>query len=428
MSFKTNHIGTTLARQFDRSLEIGGGWLKVDLKYFVKGSSWLLAQQTTGAVFGFLLSLIYSRFLPKQTFGQYNFVFSFIAIFGGFANPGMFTAAVRAVAQGREQIIRIASWRTFRWAILSAIPLGLIGIYYLLKTSPDWSLAQAFFLAAVLAVPYWTFNFHNAYFIGTNQLKRMFICSLFSTMVFFAAMSYVSIFSLSVVNMVLASLGSNTLTFLIINRKIFRQLPQKKALKADLHYASKLNDVRIFAALIAFSDKIILGKLIGFEAIAIYSFSQIMPEQIKMTLKNIAVLALPKLSQTTIKGRKRRFYFNLVGYFIFCSVIAILYVLLAPTLFSLFFPTYGESVPLTRITAVTIATAPVLIVSSLFESQATIGLIRLFIYSSYAFQAVTFFVFTLIWGLMGSVLALSLTSVFSFLIALIILEKSHLLD
>ena len=55
--------------------------LELDVRYFTKGSFYLTLNQVFGIIIGTLLSIIYANHLSSTTFGQYNFVLSFVSLF-----------------------------------------------------------------------------------------------------------------------------------------------------------------------------------------------------------------------------------------------------------------------------------------------------------------------------------------------------------
>jgi len=410
-----------MKKKINSLLDYGSRILEVDLHYFAKGSFWLTANQAVSAIIGFLLSLVYARFLPKVVYGQYVYVFSFIYFFGNFAYPGMSTAVIRAVAQGREQIIKGASKKTLPWALISAIPfLGLAG-FYLSKTPPDLKLFKTFLVCFFLTIPYWSFRFFNDYFIGARKFKQFFTISTISQIIRFAFIGIAVLSFSSIFYLVVIALAANTVLHFIFSQWTRRQLKPSGLMEKDFAYAKGLNDIRIFANLTQFLDKVIVAKLLGFEAVAVYSFAQIIPEQIKVLLKNFSILALPKLSQSNIIKKKKKFYQKLLQFTFFTSFLILVYLLLAPLIFRFAFPKYIEAVLPSQILAISLITTPSLIISAFFESQADTRSLRLKIYPTSLIHLLLMTFLTLRFGLIGTIAALVLSRFFSAVLNILLL-------
>ena len=74
-------------------------YLGTDMIYIAKGSSWLFLSQIVLGLISFLTLLIFSYFLPKEVFGTYRYVLSFVSILAIFALPGINTAINRTIAR-----------------------------------------------------------------------------------------------------------------------------------------------------------------------------------------------------------------------------------------------------------------------------------------------------------------------------------------
>lgn len=412
-----------MKKTVNRLLEKGSQIIGIDLPYFVKGSFWLTSIQAASVLSGFLLSLVYARFLPKVIFGQYAFVFSFVAIFSGLAYPGMDTAVVRAVAQSRDQIVKQASLKVLPWVLIAALPfLGLSG-YYALKPEPDFVLILAFFSCFIFSLPIWSLRFYESFLVAKNRFKLLFTISLVTNVLTALTMASVAVVFTHTLPLVIASLTLNALLAIIFSQIVFRELNLKKPQKQDFSYARSLNDIRIFNYLAVFADKIIIGKFLGFEAVAIYTFAQLFPEQIKGFLKHFYTLSLPKLSRLNLQNKKKKFYTKLGQFFVLSLFLAGAYAFLAPFIFKFVFPQYLESVTYSQVLSLSLVSLPALIITAFFESQTDTTSLRWQIYPTYSLQISLLFILTLKFGLWGTVAAVIFGRLFSLASGLFLLAR-----
>lgn len=414
-----------MRKRIDAFLSQGSNLVGIDLHYFAKGGFWLTASQVATGITGFILSIIYARFLSKQAFGQYTYVLSFVSFFAIFAYPGMDKAIVRAVAQGRDLIVKQATKKTLPWAIISALPLLALSGYYLLKPSPDPSLGKTFIIVFILTVPLWVFRFFHPYFIGSNQLKLFFLATTAHQLLSLIGLGLAAVFLKTPFFLLLVGLTIQTLLSLAFSLFSFHLLRFRQPQPHDFAYAQKMNDVIIFSNLSQYADKIILAKLLGFEAVAVYTFARIVPDQIRGVLRNISVLTLPKLSLLGPTHNFNQFKTKLRLFVGIAGLVTLFYFLAAPFIFRVFFPAYIESIVLTRIMSLLVVSAPALVITSLFESQANIRTLRWQIYPTHILQLVLLITFSWLWGAIGTAWAVALGNVMFLLIGWIILKKNY---
>lgn len=415
-----------MKEKIDQVLTRGGKALGMDLHFYGKGSLWLTLTQVASIFTGLILSLLYARFLSKVVFGQYVFVHSLIAFFGSFAYPGLTTAVVRAVAQKREHILTQASRKTLPWATLSALPfLGLTN-FYLFKTPPDFTLAKTFCACFFLTIILWSYRFYEAYFTGKGQFKNYFFLSLVFNLLTIFSLGLITILLPSTFYLVLVSLGVNAIFSFLVTQNISRKLKTIKFALKDLNFANNLNDIRLIGNLVVYADKIIIAKFLGFEAIAIFSFAQLIPEHIRGYLKNFSILSLARMSQGQFILNKTRFFKRLGQFLILSFVCVVAYFFSAPILFHYLFPTYQEAVGLSQLYALSLLSAPVLLIFSLFEAKADTVSLRWLTYLQYSLQLLLLFLLTWRFQLLGTIAAVTLGRFFSLIIGVILLRKNKL--
>jgi len=85
-----------------KSKAILGQFLGQEDNYFLTQGSYLSIGHVISIICGFLLSIAFARFLPKEIYGQYRYILSVVAILAIFTLPGLKTAITQAVARGFE--------------------------------------------------------------------------------------------------------------------------------------------------------------------------------------------------------------------------------------------------------------------------------------------------------------------------------------
>lgn len=406
-------------------LDKGSRVFKLDLHYFAKGSFWLTSKQIISIIFGFLLSLIYARFLSKLVFGQYSFVFAIVAFFEGFANPGLGTAITRAVAQKRDIILKYAPNKTFIWAFISVLPFWSLGFYYFLKNPADFTLGWIFILCGLFFIPIWSFRFWDSFLIGQKNFRLLFIFNLIVSGLNFIFMGLTAIFFAQTLLLIIVNLCLFLFINISLHYYLVSKIPKKNIAikKSDLTFSKKLTDIRIINTVVVFADKIIIGKFLGFEAVAIYTFAQLFPEQIKAFLKNFYVLSLPKFSQSKNIYNKKGLITKLVQFMLLSLSMALVYIFLAPLIFPFFFPKYHEAIIFSQVLSLSLISLPMIIIVALLEAKTDTTGLRWLYYPTYFVQLFLLFILTIKFGLWGVVWAIIIGRILSLLVSLVILKK-----
>ncbi|OHA87430.1 MAG: hypothetical protein A2123_00135 [Candidatus Zambryskibacteria bacterium GWB1_40_5] len=91
-------------------------------------------------------------------------------------------------------------------------------------------------------------------------------------------------------------------------------------------------------------DKILVFHYLGAANLAIYAFSQAIPEQIKGSFKNLFNIALPKYAVLEDQDLRKSILKKTWQLMIITSVIVVAYILVAPFIFQFFFPQYTDAV------------------------------------------------------------------------------------
>src|SRR5579872_3261570 len=77
-------------------------YTRTDMVYLFKSGFWLQTSSFSIALLSFLLYVVFGRVLPKDVYGNYQYLLSLASIASAFTMTGMNTAVMRAVARGFE--------------------------------------------------------------------------------------------------------------------------------------------------------------------------------------------------------------------------------------------------------------------------------------------------------------------------------------
>jgi len=191
--------------------------------------------------------------------------------------------------------------------------------------------------------------------------------------------------------------------FLLIT---FKKFPLNK--KEDLQtisYGKHLTLIDVINIIASYLDKILIFYYLGATELAIYIFAILPPEQLKGFLANIRSLILPKLAIKSRKEIKANISSKMLKFALFIIPIIIIYILIAPIFYNLFFPQYTESIFYSQIFSISLITAIATLPEIALRAKAAKKqLYQLNVFSP-IIQIILLFLLINLYGLLGIVLA-----------------------
>lgn len=333
-------------------------FFKIDLLYFIKNSIILSLGDLVAISTGLLLSIIFSYYLPKETYGEYSYILSIINISTLFSLSGMLTVISRGVAKGHDGVYAKCMESNIKWSFLGT--LFIIGFYT--YNAILFNKINSLYLAVAFIFPlYTTADYYNAYFNGKKMfINSIKINSLFS-IISFCLLSLSAYLNANAFILCLVYFAS----FILING-FFSYKLYFKTLHAyydtnDLTFGKHLSIMNALQILSLSLDKFLIGYFLGFQSLAIYMFAIILPEQLKNLFKHVADIAFPKLSKMSrsviLKDLPRKYFQFLIIVCIFTG----LYYISIPFIFKIVFPKYPESIKYSQLFSISLIHYPTII-------------------------------------------------------------------
>ncbi len=399
-------------------------YTKTDMVYLFKGGFWLTLGQVSSSFSSFLLAIAFANLIPKETYGNYKYILSIIGILNISTLPGINTSLIRSVAKGYEGSILLAVKTKIKWGALGALVSLFLGAYYYFNNNTNIALSL---LIASMFLPFFdTFNLYGPYLQGKKLFENytkyfisvrigaifLIIASLF----FFKNLFFI---------VLIYFIAWTFFRYLIFKRIIKKFPPNKKKDKTTIDYGKKLTWANVIGNIAMQIDKILIFHYLGGTELAIYSFSIIPTEQIKGLLKNIQSLALPKFSKNNLQEIKKTIFPKLFKFSLFIVLIIIIYILLAPFLFKLFFPQYKNSIIYSQVFSVSLLAVPLLLIISVFQAQKMTKTIYIFRTSSAIIEISLLFLMINFFGLWGAIFSKIIIRFFNLLLSTFLLKKAN---
>ena len=322
-----------------------GRYTNTDMVYWVQGASWLTLTQIFLTFSGLILIYVMANNIDPIILGEYRFLMSGFTLLCITALPGMRTALRESVPKGNTGSLPFAFWTMFRWGLIGSTISIIVSAYYLYNDNVNLSIG--FFIISILVPLYNSATAYNEYLIAVKALRLNTVysvltrsCSVLFTLIAIYLFPEFAWFILG------ASLMSTTITNLIFHSKTLKKYYRNNQ-KIDVNlpsYAKHLSLMTAFGLIAGQFDKILVWKVIGPEALAVFYIAQTIPQNITSSLNAIPTLAFAKFGERDPKITRQTLLPKILKYFFGVTIFSLMYILMAPFIFEWLFPQYLKAI------------------------------------------------------------------------------------
>jgi O-antigen/teichoic acid export membrane protein len=387
-------------------------YTKTDMLYLARGGFWLTLGQIISSASSFFLAIAFANLLPKETYGTYKYILSVTSILTIPALSGMGTAITQAVARGYEGSLIPALKTKIRWGLLGGLAsLILAGYYYL---QGDATLTISFLISAVFLPFMDSFGIYDSLLQGRKLFDVSTQYFIISQIIAASALIAALFLTKNLFLILLAYFASWTLMrFIFLKITLKKFTPNQNQDPKTISYGKHLSLIGVIGTIAAYLDRLLIFHYLGAAQVAIYSIAIAPPEQIKGLFKNVNFLALPKFSQRSKEEIKKTILSKTLQIILITIPVVVVYILLAPFIFKLFFPKYLDAVIFSQIFALSLITAGGIIPYTALQSQTAQKELYLFNFASSIFQIISLFIGVYFFGIMGAIIARIATRFFN---------------
>lgn len=399
-------------------------YTKTDMVYLASNGFWVGLEQAFGTLAAFLLAIAFANFLPKEVFGTYKYVISVVGIFSISTLAGTQTSVTQSIGAGFNGTFLPVLKTRIKWGFLGALAALFFTIYYFLNGN---NILAASFLIAAVFIPFMdSFNLYSAILDGHKFFEK-------STKYAFIAQTITAI--LLVLLMILTkNLFVILLTYFIawtIIRGIFlrntiKQIPHSEDFDpAIISYGKHSSLIGALGAIASYIDKMLIFNFLGGAEVAIYTFATALPEQIKSLLGSVERIILPRFSENSTANIKSGMMRKTSMLALFLLVIIIIYILIAPFIYSILFPQYIESVIYSQIFSISLLYVAFLPIRAFLKAKKKIKE-QYWVYTLTSILQLCFIILAFVFstGLLGVIVARVLPRIFSCFFSLYYYNKT----
>lgn len=400
-------------------------YAKTDMVYLAKGGFWLTLGQIISSLSSLFLSIAFANLLSPEIYGTYRYVLSVCGILAIPALAGMGTAMTRAVARGFEGSAIPVMKAKIRWGLIGGLGGLILAVYYYFGNNQQ--LAICFLIASFFLPVMDAFSIYDAVLIGKKDFchstKYAVISQIIAVTLLIVAIALTHNLYIIVMTYFLSWTVMRAF-FFILTLKKFKL--NKEIDQSTVSYGKHLSFMSIIGSVANYLDRLLLFHFLGSVEVAIYSIAIAPPEQFKGLFKNINILSLPKLAEN---DKNQSYPLKLIlekslKVVLFSGVIVIVYIIIAPLAFKLFFPKYMASVFYSQIFSISLISAALMVPLTLLQARAHKKSLYKYNIISSVFQIASLIIFIPFFGIMGAVMARVFSRILNFFIILFLVRNN----
>lgn len=400
-------------------LRLSERFFKTDMVHLTKGGFWLSINQAVLTLLGFLSAVIFARFLPQEVYGNFKYVISLASIIGGFSLGAMGPAITAATARGKEGSLHESFIKTIRWSWIIIFIAGIGAAYYLLKG--NYNLGIALLLIGSTSPLLIASSFYDSFLEGKQLFKIKSVTGFIRNGIPTIAVIVVVLFSKNLTLLFSVYFLSNMIMSVLVYRYVSRTYV--KNLERDpstLQYGFHLSIMTVLSTVANNLDKIIIFQTLGGAPLAVYSFAQAPIGYLQTAAQMLKTMILPRFAKRTIQDIKKTLPEKGLYLFLLSIFLAGAYYVLSPIFFSIFFPTYLESVGLSQMLVIVILFTPFILPGQALLAHSKTKELYVIRLVPPIFRAVLIILLIPPFGLLGAVYAIIGAKIFESLLVTIV--------
>lgn len=326
-------------------------YFRIDGHYFFSGTVWLTVIQAITVLGALIVTVVLANALDESEYGVYRYILGIGALLSSFSLTGVGQSVFQTAAQGHKWFYPLGIKKSLMYSLGITLSSLIGSIYYFLQNNIE--LALGCLLIAIFQPLLNTFQQIFPFLQGERRFRESTILQGIKTLIITIATVGTVYVTQDIFWLVFAYLLSNTATNLATH---FLYRPKavsnvdKAVLTRFMNYA-KNTSIRNIISIIAFRiDSVIVFQQLGATQLAIYTIANILPDHIKASFKNIITLLVPKYAlHDNMDSIKKSMLKRSLQLLIITVVVMILYIIIAPLIYTLLFPKYHQAILFSQI-------------------------------------------------------------------------------
>jgi O-antigen/teichoic acid export membrane protein len=282
------------------------------------------------------------------------------------------------------------------------------------------------FLIIAVCLPFWeSFDLYNSLLNGKRLFGKYTYYYTYSQLLSFVFLASTIFITKNIITIILVYYISNTLIRILFFYKVTKETNlNDKVDKGAIAYGKHLSLMDVIGTFLGQIDKILVFHYLGAIELALYSIAIAPTEQIKGALKSFHTLALPKFSTRDKADIRASIFQKAIKLGLLVSGVIIVYIILAPYFFAIFFPKYLGAVLYSQILSVSLVGATVsMFLYTYLESHGEKKKLYQFNIFSNLINSLIIFVSIYYFGLWGAIVSRIIIRFLLLIISIVLIKQ-----
>lgn len=401
-------------------------YTKTDMVYLAKSNFWLNINKIFSIGNGFILSIAFAYFITKEDYGLYTFVLTILGLFTMAPTTALGNGITKEAAQGNHQIIFEGLRKILPWSIFSGILMIALGIYYGFQNNTN--LFICFVLSGIILPILISSSVAKSFLSAIGDFRTLASWNARRTPFTTLAIILTLWVTKSAVAVIIVYIVGNLILGTLLYRAVTKKYDLKNQHRDSGKFAGKFGFHTGLISLFNYTaneiDNILLWKFLGAGPLAIYNYAMAPVREIRGLIENQSSVALPKFAQRDFQTIKENLGYKIKNLYFLAVPIAVIYIILAPLIFSIFFPQYTESVIYTQIATISILSAPRRLISAAISAHQKIKESYIMNLVPNIIKIISMVIFIPIYGILGAIFALLISEIIDYMILGLLIKKS----
>jgi len=317
---------------------------KTDLLYLSRGASWSLVDHFFSSAALLVSSVIFANFLPKETYGSYSFIVSWLTIFSTLAVSGIGEAMLRGVARGNEGDLQWAFNYRLRWGLLaSLVSLGFAGYYYFQN---NFTFALSFLIVAVFMPLLLASELVPRFFFAKELFKETAIFNTISKTFSLVALLAMLLLTDSLPALMIVYFIPPVIISYLYLALVVKRYQKNNQVSADMkNFALHLTLMQVVGSVSKRIDQLLLFSFVGPAELATYKFALMPSEQLHTFLAIINRLGISRFARRPYQEIYPALGRKMIAYTAVIAIMVVASIIIVPYIYPILFPLYFDSIP-----------------------------------------------------------------------------------
>lgn len=339
-------------------------YLPTDLRYYIKGSGYLLTNQVLVVGLGVISTYVFGNWVSPETYGAYGYIRSILGIMTLFTLPGINNAIVRSVARGYEGSLVSGTKSRVTFSLVGVIVLFGITSIFFMQGKPELGYGLA--VSAVLFPFAYATNGYLAYLQGKKRFGQYTIYNIAITSVTTLATIGAILYSKQFIYILLTNLAVTAIANSFCLVLVLRQIQNSDVDKDFVSFGRNLSLLSVFGSVSSYADRVIVGTVTDMQSMAYYNLSRVITDLIRSLGVVLNSLTFPKMvtiEQKRLAIKLEQRLILLVGGLVGMGIVLIG---LFPPAISFLFPQYIQAIPFMQLMTISASLTVLNIVLAMF--------------------------------------------------------------